>query len=264
MYVQAELLALYMMSWTELDSVKKLRLLHFQWSSAAYFALPKGAWIGSSSSWLHIMSQTLPKGSECPFAKPSPPYGRLHKVPPSKSLSTQPSSGKPKEDGRFPCYRSRSSLYCYWTVCVHFDFRRVRRRVRFSHIWLSRVTMHSPKLSAKRVNNSQFHLRGNRMQSQFYFPYNFTKRRSAYCLDSLHGIVCLTWVISFLSALSLWLVERLSNRSRSEGLPSGARRIAAIIRSWKKATVGRRCLALCPKARSFQPPPSVRWALLLA
>ncbi|KAL0645814.1 hypothetical protein Bca4012_044105 [Brassica carinata] len=26
--------------------------------------------------------QTLPKGSECPFAKPSPPYGGLHKVPP--------------------------------------------------------------------------------------------------------------------------------------------------------------------------------------
>ncbi|CAN6860425.1 unnamed protein product, partial [Brassica oleracea] len=26
--------------------------------------------------------QTLPKGSKCPFAKPSPPYGGLHKVPP--------------------------------------------------------------------------------------------------------------------------------------------------------------------------------------
>jgi len=25
------------------------------------------------------------------------------------------------------------------------------------------------------------------MQSQFDFPYNFPKRRSAYCLDSLHG-----------------------------------------------------------------------------
>lgn len=42
--------------------------------------------------------------------------------------------------------------------------------------------MHSPKLSAKRVHNSQFNLRGNRMQSQFYFPYNFPKRRSASAL----------------------------------------------------------------------------------
>jgi len=29
--------------------------------------------------------------------------------------------------------------------------------------------------------------RGKRMQSQFDFPYNSPKRRSAYCLDSLHG-----------------------------------------------------------------------------
>lgn len=135
-------------------------------------------------------SLTLPKGSECPFAKPSPPYGRLHKVPPSKSLSTQPSSGKPKEDGRKSPVLSQPQQPLLLLNCLCsllFPEGSKKRRVRFSHRWLSRVTMHSPKLSAKRVHNSQFNLRGNRMQSQFDFPYNFPKRRSAYCLDSLHG-----------------------------------------------------------------------------
>lgn len=66
-------------------------------------------------------------------------------------LNCPPESPKRMAE-KVPCYRSRSSLYCYWTVCAHFCFRRVRRRVRFRHRWLSRVTMHSPKQSEKGVS----------------------------------------------------------------------------------------------------------------